>query len=148
MLGLTHALFGLLLGSLAHLFFHTNPLPTLAFFLLGSLMPDIDYARSTLGKYFRVSWIMKHRGIMHSILGATVLTVIIQLIITFFKESNIYSLYFFFGYLSHLFLDALTKEGIQCFYPAKHVLKSKLKTGSLIEYILVLLIIILLYRIF
>lgn len=144
MLGLTHAIFGLLLGTLAHLFFHTAPLPTLAFFLLGSLIPDLDDARSTLGKYFKVSWVMKHRGIMHSILGATVGTVMVQLLITVVGESNFYSLYFFMGYLSHLFLDAFTKEGITCFYPSKHIMRKNRKTGSISEYVLSLLMIVIL----
>jgi inner membrane protein len=49
---------------------------------------------------------------------------------------------FFVGYLSHLFLDFLTKEGIFIFWPVfnKKISLLKLKTGGILEEIFFVLI--------
>lgn len=88
---------------------------------LGSLLPDIDHSGSKLGR--RVPWIgkvLKHRGITHSLISLVLVT-------TANKWLGL-------GYLTHLLLDMLTKQGVQLLYPLKGMYGLKLiSTGGIIE---------------
>lgn len=81
--------------------------------LIGSLLPDIDHTGSTIGNILPVtSQIVSkvgHRTYTHDIALAFVLASII----TFF---NPLFLGLWIGYFSHLFLDAMTVDGIRFFY--------------------------------
>lgn len=94
---------------------------------IGSLFPDIDMKNSFIskshplihkifGKHFR------HRGFTHSLIAILILYIFIK---NFIKISNediiiISMCYgFFIGYVSHLILDLITKEGVELLYPFK-----------------------------
>lgn len=109
---------------------------------VGALFPDIDQKKSSisralpfLAKTFGAK--CRHRGFTHSLLCLGIFSLIL-FIISFLSEFNIIisSLCFGFvsGYISHLFLDLLTSDGIEIFYPCKTNFKlGFIKTGSKAE---------------
>ncbi len=105
---------------------------------IGGLAPDIDNARSTLGK--RLGFVSKeimhhfgHRTIMHSLIGLAIWTALgfglqqlaVHLLmghlgsqqLTFITDSKTLWLALVLGYILHLFGDCLTEEGIPIFWP-------------------------------
>lgn len=95
------------------------------FSYLGALFPDIDMRGSYISKrypilYKKIGSKFKHRGFTHSLIFISFLCYIFDLLIKF-TDSNIVFLClssgFIVGYISHLCLDIITKEGIQVFYP-------------------------------
>ncbi len=132
----THVVFSFLLGLLFLKFFHlSNFLLFLLIVLVASGLPDLDTGKSVISRKTRlVSWIFRifrHRGIMHSLF----FTLLLFLVFLFFSQKEI-ALGILVGYGSHLFLDSLTKEGIQLFYPFSFRLKGFLKTNGLFEKVL------------
>jgi inner membrane protein len=121
------------------------------FVILGALIVDIDSETSCFGKYkiFRpLQWVAKHRGIFHTVL----LGVFFSLIILLFNRDASFG--FAFGYLSHLFADCFTKQGVMLLWPissSRINFFGGIKTGSMWEQlllaVLVILDIILFYRI-
>lgn len=81
---------------------------------IGSLLPDIDTPKSTIGHICPIisllfSKIMKHRTYTHDLA--------IWIPVAFFLTMRYPVLFgLFFGYLSHLFLDGFTTGGIPLFY--------------------------------
>jgi len=97
---------------------------------IATALPDLDASSSELGKYmiFRpLQFFVKHRGIIHSLTTALVLSIIIS----FFWP--IASFGFFLGYSVHLITDSFTKEGIQPFWPFKVKTNGPISTGGKIE---------------
>lgn len=98
---------------------------------IGALIPDMDSATNRLwdlmpagdfiGKFFRrIFW--KHRTLSHSIIG--VVAIFFALDWVFYKifspeylDINIVLISTMIGYLSHLFSDSLTKEGLPLLFP-------------------------------
>jgi inner membrane protein len=102
------------------------------FLFFATIIVDIDSKKSKVGNHWflrPVQWIFSHRGMIHSLLFAFFSSFIIFLI-----DKNA-SLGFLMGYLSHLFLDLLTREGIFLFWPiyTKRISIFGLKTGGMIE---------------
>jgi inner membrane protein len=138
----THLMFSLLVSLIIFKYFNLNPLIFILIFILTAILPDIDHAKSKIGrKFFIFSWIINlffgHRKLIHSILFAGFLALIIKLLF------NNYFIPFFLGYLSHLFLDILTKQGLKIFYPFKFQIKGFIRTNSLIEKLFLLILIVL-----
>ena len=128
----THLAFGALLG-LAFLPHVNNKWIFIPIVLFCSLLPDIDSMHSYLGKnlIFRpLQWFVKHRDFLHSFTFA----IIIALIFAFYFP--IIALPFFLGYSGHLFMDAITKEGIRPFWPLKEKIEWRIKTGGRTEEVL------------
>lgn len=104
--------------------------------LFSALLPDIDHPKSHLNKRFKItkifSFLFRHRGLIHSLLFC----LIISGIIYFLKKELAFA--FLIGFLSHLFLDALTPEGINPLYPLKSKIAGPIKTSSLTESVLFL----------
>ena len=81
--------------------------------VIGSLIPDIDTARSAISSIFPpVSWISRlfvtHRGFTHLILP-------ILLVVGWYYTKEFYLMGFAIGIISHTLLDILTKlVGITC----------------------------------
>ncbi|AIY82530.1 hypothetical protein U729_1934 [Clostridium baratii str. Sullivan] len=109
---------------------------------LGSLFPDIDLKSSFISK--RHPFIAKHfgrhfrhRSFTHSLICVLILFLICKILISISSlnvaiVSICYG--FLFGYISHLLLDLLTKEGIELFFPLKTNIKVFfIKTGSKAE---------------
>ncbi len=125
----THLTFALFLGLLFLPFIHEK-IFFLPIVLLCSLLPDIDSMHSKLGKYwiFRpLQWIVKHRGMLHSL----TLAILIALIISF--AFPVVAFPFFLGYVSHLLGDAVTEEGIRPWWPFKKEVEGFFRTGGRIE---------------
>lgn len=139
-LGVTHTAVGLALGTILVLIFDNFWL--VFFVLLGALFPDIDHPTSMLGRYVKpIGWLAKHRGFFHSLFAAALFTGLLYALLSFFGVYDaVYALAFFAGYLSHLFFDAITKEGIQPYYPAKQRVQGKTKVGSLQEWLFTILL--------
>ena len=145
MLAKTHVAFGILF-SLFFIPILTTGNKFLFFFLviLGSLLPDLDTPKSTLGskvKFF--SWFMQktlgHRGLFHSLLFSIAVHTLIWIFI-----GKIYRIALFIGYVSHILIDGFTKEGINFLHPIGRLhLIGFVKTGGYIEFVLFLAFIVL-----
>ena len=84
------------------------------FLILATMFVDIDSRNSKMGKrfYFRpIQWIVKHRGIFHSLLFGLLISVIIAAVHSWAGVG------FFVGYVSHLFMDCFTRSGVKVFWP-------------------------------
>lgn len=108
--------------------------------VIGSLMPDIDICESWIGRRLGIiskpaSWIFGHRGFFHSVWAGGILSLIFGL---FFHS---FWLGFLIGYLSHMLIDGLTKEGVALFYPSKFRIKGFVKTGGVLEWLLFLVLV-------
>ena len=134
-LGITHAAIGLVTGTLLMLWYG-NDISIIFFTLLGALIPDIDHPTSLLGRYVKpIGYLARHRGFFHSLFAAALITGLTQLLLAPLGVNEPYAIAFFIGYLSHLFFDAITKEGIQPFYPAKQRIQGRTKVGSIKEWL-------------
>jgi inner membrane protein len=134
MLFRTHALFGVFVWLLLALFIEM-PLFVLGFALFGAAFVDVDSCRSRIGKrLWFLSWIFKHRGVIHSLLACLILSLIV----------GIFSLWasfgFFVGYVSHLALDALTPRGVALFWPLKFRVRGFIRSGSWVEDVIFVLL--------
>jgi len=117
--------------------------------IIGTLIPDIDLMHSYVGKrwYFRpIQWFVKHRGIIHSLTFAVVISIIIAI---YFP---VLAFGFFLGYASHLIGDAITIEGIRPFWPLRSESLGRMRVGGIGEktlfYVLVLIDILMIVRFF
>lgn len=138
----THLMFSLLIGLLIFKYFNLNPYVFIIVIVLAGSLPDIDHTKSKIGRrLFLFSWIINlifgHRKLIHSIIFATFLSLAIRI---FFGD---YWAPFYIGYLSHLFLDLLTKQGLQVFYPYNFKISGFIKTNGLVEKSFLLLLLIL-----
>ncbi len=110
--------------------FVSNKAVFIVFAILATFVPDIDSKNSKLGSkiVFRpLQWVFKHRGFIHSFSFLFILTGFLILILPQI------SLGVFVGFASHLLADSFTLEGIYPFYPLRWKASWKLKTGSVEE---------------
>jgi len=134
----THISFAFLLGLLMirYLPVSVNNYLLLAVIVLSCILPDIDCKYSLIGKRLRpLSLLFKHRGFFHSI----ILAVILSIILFIFTRNSYYALAVIVGFVSHLFLDSLTKSGTTPFWPSKMRIKGRLRTGRLVDWILLII---------
>ncbi|MEK6840508.1 MAG: metal-dependent hydrolase [Nanoarchaeota archaeon] len=104
-----------------------KPLIFIPVVLISSFFPDIDSRFSHIGKkaIFRpVQWTASHRGIIHSYTLCILLSFLIALVYP------VLALPFFLGYVSHLFADSFTSQGIRPFWPLKAVSRGAVTTGG------------------
>lgn len=95
------------------------------FCYIGSLAPDIDMKNSYISKllprvYKCFGSKLRHRGLTHSLVFLYFLGEIFNSLIKYTDNNIVFILLssgFFLGYISHLILDIITKEGIEIFYP-------------------------------
>jgi len=98
---------------------------------LGAITPDIDHhasplwdripAGSLIGRLIR-PLLGNHRMLSHSILGLVLFSFIAKYVLAYLKrflvvDMNIVGWSFVLGYLSHLVMDSLTKEGVPWLFP-------------------------------
>lgn len=92
---------------------------------IGSLACDIDMKGSYISKRFPIIYKifgkrLRHRGFTHSLVFLSFLIYFTNVILIY-SDFNIAFLCLFSGFiigiLSHVFLDLLTKEGVELFYP-------------------------------
>lgn len=145
MMARTHLAFALLIYLLSLKFINTNnKIIFLIFVLIGSLLTDIDTPKSKFGKKIKplsniLSFLFGHRRLFHSVWTPLILFIIYRY---FFKSIIILALVI--GYLSHLFIDGLTKQGINILHPIANLrIKGFIETGSFLETILFIIFIVL-----
>lgn len=128
MLGSTHAAFALLVGLIVlHAGVPANPLLALILAVLGALLPDVDEARSILGRRTKLAaWLFPHRGVFHSIIMAIFLTILLYGI----RPDSALALFFLAGYLSHVVGDLLTPKGAQPFWPSRLRIRGPIRVGK------------------
>ena len=136
----THLFFALFISLLIFEYFNLNPLLFILILVFSASLPDIDHSKSFIGRKvkilsFLINFIFGHRKLIHSLFFVLIITLIIRIF------SNYY-LAFFIGYVSHLFLDLLTKQGLRIFYPFKFKVHGFIKTNGLIEKLFLLFLII------
>ena len=142
MMFITHMSFALFLGLLVLRRVNTpiNNYLFMAVILIASILPDIDCADSFIGRKINpLSFLFKHRGFFHSLIMA----VILGIIVFFITQNSYYALGFITGFLSHLFLDSLTKTGTAFFWPSKARIRGVFGTGRLTDWILLIVFILL-----
>lgn len=111
-------------------YFVEMPWFVLVFVLLATVFVDVDVGKSRFGNhwYFRpLQFFVKHRGILHSLFFGLLLSLILG------GVSLWAGFGFFVGYVSHLFLDCLTKSGVGLFWPFGWKVKGFVKSGSWVE---------------
>jgi inner membrane protein len=134
MLARTHASVALLASLILAGIYQLN----LSFILaavLFSALPDLDTPKSAIGKRIRpVSTIIKfligHRTFIHSVWPWAILFLLA------YPLSKEVAFGIGVGYGTHLILDALTRSGVQPFFPFVYKIRGPLKTGGLSEDIL------------
>ena len=92
---------------------------------IGGILPDIDTPNSTASNKnifskltgHALNRIFGHRGFIHSILCAIILSVFAWGIGTITSHPVLFALSFFIGFLSHLLLDCLNEKGVKLLYP-------------------------------
>ena len=143
MLFYTHIVFSVLIGLFFVDYFSvSNKIIFFVFLVLFSSFPDIDKSNSKIGKRFSlfsklINFVFGHRNFFHSLL----FLITGYLVISVF--SDLVGLAFLVSVASHLVLDALTPSGVAAFYPLKYRVKGWIKTGSLVEKLIFLAIIVL-----
>ena len=118
-------------------YFLSMPIWVLFFILLATVFVDIDVGRSWVGNhwYFRpLQWMTKHRGVLHSLFAGLVLSLVIGIISLWGGFG------FFVGYVSHLFLDCLTKSGVRLFWTFSWRVKGFVRSGGIVEDIVFVLL--------
>ena len=159
MMAPTHIVFGLFsttgLFSMCSISLHKD-LPAVGAVILGSLLPDIDSPRSSLGRLLPfvsapVERRWGHRTVTHCMLAAGALSVLL-LPLCFYRGTMYAAL--LIGYLSHLLIDCATKSGVPLFHPhpSRCVLpgnsRYRVKTGSLGEHGVLLVLLLMLALVF
>lgn len=87
--------------------------------ILGSVLPDVDHPKSWIAnrtgslKYLFAG--LGHRGMLHSLIGTFVVTVV--LVLGF--GINMFTMGLLWGYLSHLLMDSLNPSGVAWLWPKK-----------------------------
>ncbi|MCR4285112.1 MAG: metal-dependent hydrolase [archaeon] len=115
-----------------------NKLLFLIFILFATIFVDIDTKKSKFGKkwFFRpLQLFLNHRGMVHSIFFASLLSLIVG-------SFNLWAGFgFFVGYVSHLFIDGLTKSGVAFLWPlTKKKFGFGIKTGGIFEEVIFVLL--------
>lgn len=168
MMATTHRLGGIAMGAVTAALLRTNTAGTMILItgaLIGSIFPDIDNKKSTISRKMPITalvvsagrhlinavtssfpkeqkryvkLLIGHRGFTHSLIGSTILPVIVIFIGLLLKFGSRYlllaSLGIFSGCLSHLFLDMLS-GGVPLLMPFSTdlLIIARIKTGSSIE---------------
>ncbi|MBS3087865.1 metal-dependent hydrolase [Candidatus Pacearchaeota archaeon] len=127
MLFRTHILFGVFVWFILDRVIEM-PIFVLLFVLLGTAFVDIDSCSSWIGKkVWFLSWVFRHRGMLHSLVGCLVLSTIVA------GFNRWAGFGFFVGYLSHLIIDCFTLTGLKLFWPFEFRVCGFIRSGSWVE---------------
>ncbi len=100
--------------------------------VIGSLLPDIDYAGSIIGKRAKiVGEFFRHRGFIHTVYVLFLFSLLVHSILS----SWAYTVAFALAYGLHLFMDSLTRSGIKPFWFGPKI-RGIIKTGSAMDHVL------------
>ena len=138
MLFYTHIFLGIVSFLLMGRFFNGgNEIIFFFLVLIGSVLPDIDEAKSKVNKSLgMVGWVVsffsKHRGMFHSAIFGGLLFLVISLV-----SNSYYGYGLLIGYFAHILGDGLTPRGIKLFYPfSEFKIKGPLRVGGVGEWAL------------
>jgi membrane-bound metal-dependent hydrolase YbcI (DUF457 family) len=138
MLGRTHFAASIFLAVLFFSFYSFDNITNvflLIVFVFGSLFPDIDSSKSIIGRKVKlVSYLFKHRGFFHSIFAMLLFGLLF-----YFLFSPSVGFAFVTGFLLHLMMDAISKEGL-VFFGTR--IKGPIKVGSMTEHIIYLVLLV------
>jgi inner membrane protein len=115
--------------------------------LLGSLFPDIDHPNALLPTHFspfkHVSDFTDHRGIVHSLIGSIALWLAALAISLYIGFGVLVAFGFWFGYVTHLVADSMTKSGISWvqLFGKEGKVSGPIRTGGSLEQGLFILLI-------
>lgn len=150
MRGKTHLLVGVAAGAAAAISVpadnHAISAGVFIATTIGSLYPDIDNSQSMLGRKIKpISFIINklfgHRGFIHTPFNLICLLLLMGTPLILTEQYNYLPIVIGFavGFLSHLFLDAITKGGISFLYPfsRKRFNLTTIKTGGIGENLIV-----------
>ena len=132
MTGYTHLIVGFALSNTLHL-----SVPDTVVCVVASLLPDIDSKKSYLGRFNPLASWLSHRGITHNPITIMVITLILS------EYHNVIP--FFIGAMSHLVLDSLTPMGIP--FGKRRIKLARIKTGSIGEWITLMIILLILWEV-
>ncbi|MBL7054760.1 metal-dependent hydrolase [Candidatus Woesearchaeota archaeon] len=137
----THLVFSLFIGLvLIKILNIENQILFLILLLFFSIFPDIDEKKSKISRKIRflsfpINLIFRHRGFFHTIYIPLTLFLLLYII-----SEKILGIAVLTGYVSHLFLDSLTKSGVRIFKPFfKLRFYGFFKVGKFFDYFLSLL---------
>jgi len=138
MLFRTHVVFALAVYFfLLKYLYVPNKILLLFFMMLAMAFVDIDIKNSKFGDhwYLRPLQIfVRHRGITHSLFFAVLLSLVIG-------GFNLWAGFgFFSGYISHLFLGALTLRGVGLFWPIRWKVRGFVRSGGIAEEVIFVLL--------
>ena len=137
----THLAFSLLVSLLTFKYFGLNPYIFILICTIAGTLPDIDHPKSKVRIPIIsniINFFFGHRKLFHSIFFIIIVALIIKSIFPG------YHIPFEIGYLSHIILDALTKQGINFIYPIRQLtVKGFIKTNSFLEKVLFFVLILL-----
>ena len=152
----THIIFSIfLLMTLYEIYPDLSDIIPFAFALIpaifGALLPDIDHPKafisqgywSILSKAIRMT--TRHRGWTHSLLGATLFTLMFASFLWYVGISLVYAFIFLIGYLSHLISDSLNPTKIKWLWPKQErygigIIKTNSKSEDVFAWIVAILI--------
>lgn len=131
MTGRTHIISAVVFG-LAVTAKYDLPVGYLVPCIIGGLWPDTDHRKSILGRWIPL-WLLPcfrphRRNVLHSFRGSL-----------YFSIPWLFdwraALFFWMGYMSHLFLDTFNQLGVRWFYPSKRMISvASIQTGGIGEF--------------
>jgi len=138
----THILLGITLFLLVgDLFKGGNEIVFFLLVLVGSVLPDLDSAKSKVNRWsgiigITIAFLFKHRGLFHSMFLHLLLFLIAWSIVGVYYASGL-----FLGYLAHFAGDSVTRGGVCVFYPfSRYKIKGPIKVGSFSESVILMLL--------
>ena len=144
MLFYTHLVFSFLIGLLSvDVFGIKRQMLFIILVMFFSVLPDIDMVKSKIGKKFGVvSYVIRlvfgHRGLFHT----AWFSIILFVLFLFILDLRVIGLGVLVGYLSHLFLDSLTVQGVRPLSPfIEFRIRGFIKVGSVLEQVLFVLVV-------
>ncbi|MBT7101890.1 metal-dependent hydrolase [archaeon] len=136
MLFRTHIVFSLAVWFVLN-YFLVMPIYVLFFVLLATVFVDVDIKNSRFGNhwFFRpLQFMTRHRGVLHSLVAGILLSLVIGAVSLWAGFG------FFVGYVSHLFLDCLTRGGVRLLWPFPWKIKGFVRSGGIFEQVVFVLL--------
>ncbi|CAK6481421.1 metal-dependent hydrolase [Peribacillus castrilensis] len=141
MTGKTHIMGGVAICVALASITNYDPILLTAAGAAGGLIPDICHRGSKIGRKFPIlskviSVLFGHRTFTHSLL----FLVIVGVLLSMFVPIQAVQVGVLVGMVSHLILDAATKNGIKLLYPSKKTVRLPFTTttGGTVEYIILI----------
>ena len=136
MLFRTHVVFALAVYFLLSRYLEM-PVFVVIFVLLAAGFVDIDVGKSRFGNHWYLrplQWVTRHRGFFHGLFACLLISLLVA------SLNRWAGFGFFVGYVSHLFLDFLTRSGVGLFWPFGWKIRGFVKSGGIVEDVIFVLL--------